>query len=220
MRRAGTPSRRLVDDLRVEHSKELLSIIEKSAIDLGGWRFPYISDHPGELTDGQRHRDEDSVRQVHRWEHHLEVWRFYRSGQLALATSLGWDWRYESGWWPVREGEKWTPNSSIGIGHIVQMLLQTFVFAGRIAESAAGDERMDIEVVLAPTKGRELFSDFPGRMLRPGYKADIDPYPAAVRTLSDGIIGQPLDPLIKCLENSGSNHSRISSENWWPKSEN
>jgi hypothetical protein len=27
---------------------------------------------------------------------------------------------------------------------------------------------------LAPTLGRELFSDFPRRMLLPGYKADID----------------------------------------------
>jgi hypothetical protein len=33
---------------------------------------------------------------------------------------------------------------------------------------------MEIEIVLAPTMGRELFSDFPRRMLLTGYKADID----------------------------------------------
>jgi hypothetical protein len=54
------------------------------------------------------------------------------------------------------------------------MLLQTFLFASRIAETPAGDERIEIEIVLAPTMGRELFSDFPRRMLLPGYKADID----------------------------------------------
>lgn len=159
---------------RVEQSKDLLSIIEKSAIDLGGWRFPFIPGHHDRLNNGQRYRDEDSVRQIHRWEHHLEAWRLYRSGQFALATSVAWDWRDESGWWPVREGESWSPNSSIGIGHIVQMFLQTFLFASRIAESDVGDESMEIEVVLAPTMGRKLFSDIPLRMLSPGYKADID----------------------------------------------
>lgn len=159
---------------RFPDSKELLEIVEKSAIDLGGWRFPFVPDRQGELTNGQRFRDEDSIRQVHRWEHHLEVWRFYRTGQFALATSVGWDWRDQSGWWPVREGETWKANSVIGIGHIVQMLLQIFLFAGRIAESTAGDDKLVIEITLAPTLGRELFSDFPLRMLRPGYKADID----------------------------------------------
>jgi hypothetical protein len=159
---------------RVTDSKELLQIIEKSAVELGGWRFPFVPDREGELTNGQRLRDEDSIRQVHRWEHHLEAWRFYRTGQFGVATSVGWDWRDQSGWWPVRDGETWNANSVIGIGHIVQMLLQIFLFASRIAESTAGDEKLDIEIVLAPTLGRELFSDFPLRMLRPGYKADID----------------------------------------------
>jgi hypothetical protein len=67
-----------------------------------------------------------------------------------------------------------TANSAIGIGHIVQMLLQIFMFAGRLAESAVGDDKLDVEVILAPTLGRELVSDFSLRMLRPGYKADID----------------------------------------------
>ena len=159
---------------RIADSKELLQIIEKAAIDLGGWRFPFIPDRPGELTNGQRLRDEDSVRQIHRWEHHLEVWRFFRTGQFALSTSVAWDWRDQSGWWPIRDGENWTANSAIGIGHIVQMLLQTFLLAGRMAESTAGDEKLDVEISLAPTLGRELFSDFPRRMLLPGYKADID----------------------------------------------
>jgi len=159
---------------RVLDSKELLQIVEKSAIDLGGWRLPFVPDRQGELTNGQRFRDEDSVRQLHRWEHHLEVWRFYRTGQFALATSVGWDWRDQSGWWPIRDGETWKANSVIGIGHIVQMLLQIFLFASRIAESGAGDEKLGIEIILAPTLGRELFSDFPLRMLRPGYTSDID----------------------------------------------
>ena len=159
---------------RVTDSKELLQILEKSAVELGGWRFPFVPDRPGELTNGLRLRDEESIRQQHRWEHHLEVWRFFRTGQFALTTSVAWDWRDQSGWWPVREGENWKANSAIGIGHIVQMLLQIFIFTDRLAESAAGDDKLDVEIVLAPTLGRELFSDFPRRMLRPGYKADID----------------------------------------------
>lgn len=35
----------------------------------------FLELRPGELTNGQRFRDEDSVRQIHRWEHHLEAAR-------------------------------------------------------------------------------------------------------------------------------------------------
>jgi hypothetical protein len=34
---------------RVTDSKELLQIIEKSAVELGGWRFPFVPDRQGEL---------------------------------------------------------------------------------------------------------------------------------------------------------------------------
>lgn len=178
---------------RVSDSKELLQIIEKSAIDLGGWRFPFIPDRPGEPTNGQRFRDEDSVRQIHRWEHHLEAWRFFGTGQFALVTSVSWDWRDQSGWWPVRDGEKWKANSAIGIGHIVQMLLQIVLLAGRMAESNAGDDRLDIEISLAPTRGRELFSDFPRRMLLPGYKADIDRIRLPIETSRTELLAAPDD---------------------------
>lgn len=178
---------------RVTDSKELLQIIEKSAIELGGWRFPFVPDRPGELTNGQRGRNEDSVRQIHRWDHHLEVWRFFRTGQFALVTSVSWDWRDQSSWWPIRDGELWEANSAIGIGHIVQMLLQIFVLAGRMAESSAGDERLDIEISLARMLGRELFSDFPRRMLRPGYKADIDRIRLPIETSRTELLANPDD---------------------------
>jgi hypothetical protein len=67
-----------------------------------------------------------------------------------FATSVAWDWRDQSGWWPVRDGKKWEANSAIGIGHIVQMLLQMFLFAGRMAESVAGAENLDIDRIRLP----------------------------------------------------------------------
>ena len=107
-------------------SKELLPIIEKSAIELGGWRFPFIPDRPGELTNGQRFRDEDSVRQIHRWEHHLEVWRFFRTGQFALVTSVSWDWRDQSGWWTATLSFSGI-STTIGVGNrTIPVTLGTF----------------------------------------------------------------------------------------------
>ena len=180
---------------RIQRSKDLLPIIERAALDLGGWRFPYLQEPGAELQGGRRHRDEDSQRQIHRWEHHLEAWRFFRSGQFALVTSVGWDWRDESSWWPVKERESWSANSRIGIGHVVQMLLQVFLFTTRLAESPAGDEAIDIEIVLAPTEGRELFSDFPTRTLRPWYKADIDRIRLHLQLSRSELFGQ-VDALI------------------------
>ena len=74
----------------------------------------------------------------------------------------------------MKGGEVWKPNEKIGIGEIVQMLLQIFMFCGRLAETAAGDDVMHIEITLAPTEGRSLFSDFPLRHIYSGYKADVD----------------------------------------------
>lgn len=68
--------------------------------------------------------------------------------QFALVSSVAWDWRDQSGWWPVREGEKWKANSAVGIGHIVQMVLQIFLFAGRLAELAVGDDKLDVEIIV------------------------------------------------------------------------
>jgi hypothetical protein len=48
------------------------------------------------------------------------------------------------------------------------------MFCGRLAETAAGDAVTHIEIALAPTEGRSLFSDFPLRHIYPGYKADVD----------------------------------------------
>src|SRR5262249_3496008 len=158
---------------RVTTSKDLGEIIEKCAVELGGWRFPFVKD-AGELTNGQRYREADFLAQWHRWEHHIEVWRLYTNGQFALATSVPWDWRDESGWWPVKPGEKWQFNERIGVGPIVQMIARMLIFWSRLAETALGDEKLHIEMRLNRTHGRRLFSDFPNRMLSEFYKADIN----------------------------------------------
>lgn len=160
---------------RVPKARELFEIVEKSAINLAGWRFPFVPDQAGEvLNDTRRHEDSDWVGQLHRWEHHLEAWRFYASGQFVLATSVPWDWRDVSTVWPVRENEKWEKNTVIGIRHIAQMSLQMFLFCARLIESPAGSELVHVEVSLAPTEGRFLFSDSALRLIRPAYKADVD----------------------------------------------
>ena len=158
---------------RVTSSVELQGIVEKAALEFAGWRFPFVKDRDRDLKNGRRQREADWIGQLHQWEHHLEVWRFYTSGQFVVTTSVSEDWRDQSGWWPVKPGENWQPNVRIGVAHITQMLLQIFLFCSRLSESAVGDEKLQIEIVLKPTEGRRLYSDFPRRMLHEFYKADI-----------------------------------------------
>src|SRR5690349_21135000 len=87
---------------RLDSSIELLPLVQQCVVDLAGWRFPYLPQQPDELAEN-RYRQADWLGQTHRWEHHLEVWRFYTTGQFAVATSVSWDWRDESGWWPLGE---------------------------------------------------------------------------------------------------------------------
>jgi hypothetical protein len=158
---------------RVHNPRDLFDVVAQRAVDLAGWRLPIIADRPGEIME-RRHRETDWVGLLHRWDHHLEVWRFYTSGQFALVTSVSSDWRDQSSSWPVTPGENWQPNALLGVVHVVRMLLQMFMFCSRLAESPVGDESFVVEVVLAPTDGRKLFADSSLRTISPHYKANVD----------------------------------------------
>ena len=79
-----------------------------------------------------------------------------------------------------------------------------------------GDETLDVEISLAPTLGRELFSDFPRRMLLPGYKADIDRIRLPIevsRSCWLALTISPPRPRIESVANLGSSRWPISLRN-------
>jgi hypothetical protein len=162
---------------RITSLKQLFVIVEEKRVDMGGWRFPFIPDHPSDLKNGQRHIDKDWVGQIHVWEHHLEAWRCYSSGQFSCITSMPWDWRDQSGWWPAEMTPGWKPNAVVGILHIAQMVSQALEFFVRLGETPLGDEQLHFEIVLGHVQNRQLFPDSPRRILGPDYRSNLDSIP-------------------------------------------
>src|SRR5688500_7154522 len=61
---------------RIDRPGELFPLIERARVDLGGWKFPYLS----RRDDRERHLEREWAGHHLQWEHQLEVWRLFRSG--------------------------------------------------------------------------------------------------------------------------------------------
>lgn len=136
---------------RIEDISELYPILEKAAVSLRGWDFPHLDrrhDH---------HVDVDWIGEDSEWEHHLSSWRFYQSGLFVHVSAIPIDWRDRSNWWPPDQA--WEPGQLLGVGDAIFRFTEVMEFAARLSLSDAGDESMNIEVVLYGLEGRTLYID-------------------------------------------------------------
>jgi hypothetical protein len=134
---------------------DLETVVRQLQVKFGGWHFPHISenqpfDHLG-----------DSIQQAIDWQHFLEFWRLYQSGQFLWAGGIMDDWRDQSQWWPRLANEEEHP--TVGVGEILRKLTEIFEFASRFAVSKSGDVGMHVSMDLRNTAGRTLIGDNPRR---------------------------------------------------------
>ncbi|MGH7807080.1 MAG: hypothetical protein ACRENT_03215, partial [Thermodesulfobacteriota bacterium] len=165
------PTRFIKD--RISPITVLYPLVEKTSVQLRGWDFPHVD------RKQDPHIDLDWISQEVDWNHSVEVWRFYQSGQFIHYAGIGSDWRDQSGLWPADKG--WTPGALLGIVHTVFRFTEIFEFASRLALTDAGDEQMHIEVTLSGLQGRKLFVDSERREpFFSDYKASIKELPYSV----------------------------------------
>jgi hypothetical protein len=136
---------------RVTTISELSDIIMGAAVKQRGWDFPHI-DRKSQLDIGQ-----DWVGQDFEWEHHLETWRLYQSGQFAYLSGMPIDWRDQSKLWPADDA--WQAGALLGIGDAVFKYSEIFELSVRLALSKAGDESMSIGITVGNLKNRSLYMD-------------------------------------------------------------
>lgn len=74
---------------------DLESVMRSSAVLLRGWDVPHF--------DGREplQRGQDWIGREVNWEHHVELWRLYRSGQFVHLKGFLQDWRDQSEIWPL-----------------------------------------------------------------------------------------------------------------------
>lgn len=167
---------------RIPDIAALYPIIEKSRVQLRGWDCPHIGGNP-EI------RDVDWVGLETNWEHHLEMWRLYRSGQFFHLSALWDDWRDRSGLWPP--DKTWASGQQIGVGDVLFHLTEILEFAARFSMTDAGDEAMHIDVHLKKLRGRVLVTDTPRRAPIWAAPATIDEFPFTVDLTRTDLVSNP-----------------------------
>lgn len=153
---------------------ELANLVSRCSVDLRGWDFPHIN------TTQQAHIDADWAGQTDEWEHNLELWRLYRSGQFVSITGLPYDWRDRSGFWPPHDG--WAHGTHLSVNHVIARFTEIADFAARLSQTPAGDEQLVLTTELHGMRDRLLMWESARRLpMRPFYRAGV---PAIVVTRS------------------------------------
>jgi hypothetical protein len=174
---------------RLSNISDLYPLLQKISVQRGGWDFPYLD------SGSPPHIDVDWIGQEPEWEHHLEVWRFYQSGQFVDVAGISEDWLGESKWWPAPAG--WKPGVSFNIVDAVFKFTVIFEFAARLSLTDAGDEQMHIEVAVNGINGRSLL-DLPGRWPFSQKKmASISELPYKVDLSRTQLIAEPRELALK-----------------------
>jgi hypothetical protein len=163
---------------------ELEDIIRRTSLRWRGWDFPHIDPHvPIE-------RDLQWVGQVSAWNHHLEVWRIWASGQFVSISGFASEWRDRSEFWPP--DANWEPGANFGILEVSLRYVEVFRFASRLSLTKAGDETMRIVLKTSGLEGRRLIMDDPGRFLGPiPYVASIAEFPYSVVIAREDLLADP-----------------------------
>jgi len=190
---------------RVGEIGSLLPLVERSSVSLRGWDFPHIDRRK------QPHIDVDWVGQELDWEHHVELWRLYQSGQFVHIGGMWEDWRDQSSLWPP--DRTWKAGNRLGVIDTTFRFIEIFEFAARLCQTEAGDERVRISVTLSGLKGRTLVLDSPYRIpFLEEYKAGIAELPYEVELSRADLIAAPrehaLEPTARLFARFGWNAGR------------
>lgn len=174
---------------RIDRSSTLISIVDGAKVSLNGWYFPYVSTSTEESKPVVF---PEFAGEAFQFQHSIEVWRLYRTGQFFAAQGLAYEWRDESGRWPPK-GD-WQPNKHLGVGGTVDLMTWVFEFAARLSLTPAGDEQMVIEMQLGKMAERALTTDRPNRAPMFGnYKCSTHVIPLSLRVRRDELVARPRD---------------------------
>lgn len=133
---------------RISRHRDLVEAVRTCSVELRGWGFPHFDQKTLPI------RTPDYVEQELDWQHHIELWRAYKSGQFVSIAALWVDWRDQSGVWPATT--KWVPGDVLSVEDTVFRMVEIFEFAARWARVAEMGNELIIECTVRGLKDRAL----------------------------------------------------------------
>lgn len=171
-------------DVRIERRTNLTPVVAKSRIRLRSWDFPHVPKNEDPIIA------KEWAGYQTQFEHRLEAWRMYRSGQFVMFAGIPYDWRDHSGWWPPDKG--WKAGAQLGVYDTVAELTEFVRFAAHLATTDAGDEQIYLRAKLVNIKGREVYMDLSTRWpLHEGRSAKIDSVEVERTVERDRLVARP-----------------------------
>jgi hypothetical protein len=162
--------------------EDLEPILSRCAVMIRGWDVPHID--VNEVIE----RHEDFIAQSFDWEHHIETWRFYQSGQFVLRKGMRLAWRDQSDWF---DDSRIPDHDVVGIGDAVGHFFEVYELAARLAVTPAGGEEMVVEASARNLAGHRLFLDSPGRAsLHQDYITHVQDFGDPVRLSREELVAR------------------------------
>jgi len=98
---------------------------------------------------------QNHVEHVTDWQHYLEYWRYYRSGQFVYIGGLASEWRDQS---ELDPGE-YTRGAGrpLNVGEAIYRYTEVFELASRLSLTDGGDDEMCVEIGLHNIDGFDLY---------------------------------------------------------------
>jgi hypothetical protein len=134
---------------------ELEQILSERQVQLRGWYVPHISSRDT-ITSG-----EDWIGQESSFSYHVESWKFYTRGQVALGRGLEQDWR--DGEYSILGSALQISQKRLQVWAVLYFFTEVLELAARLSLSSAGSERMSLRLVTAGVAGRQLVIEDPAR---------------------------------------------------------
>jgi len=134
-------------DRIIRHS-DLIDAVQKCSVELRGWDFPHFD------LKKSPSRTPDYVEQELDWQHHIELWRAYKSGQFVSISALWVDWRDQSGLWAATP--EWVPGDVLSIEDTVFRMVEIYEFAARWARVADMGNELIVECKVQGLRDRTL----------------------------------------------------------------
>lgn len=143
---------------RIPDHQRVKELIGKSEVQLRGWNFPH-TDESGNSSNFLKGRQSFTI-----WDRHTEGHRAYQSGLFA----------WKSVFWEDKEGHTHDGKPLLSFISAIWTITELLLFCKRYYEEIAPDSSLHLEIILSPTKGRQLAAFDAAVHLAPWYIAKVN----------------------------------------------